>query len=143
MLTIEDQIEINAPAAVIWDCLMDFTHYPQWNPLIPFIEGTPTPGSSLNIRLTPPGLAACNYTLKVTAVAHATEFSWLGHLFMPGLMDGDHSFVIKHVAEGKTLFIQRETFQGILIPFLYPFLKKNMSAGFRQMNLALKKRIES
>ena len=140
---IEDQIEIDASAHTVWSCLMDFPSYPQWNPLIPLIEGQAALGSYLKVRLTPPALAACNYTLKVTALTPQEEFSWLGHLFFPGWMDGDHTFIIKTLSENKTLFIQREKFSGILVPFLDPFLKKNMLEGFKQMNLKLKQRAES
>ena len=52
MIMIEDQMEINASAHTVWSCLMDFSSYPQRNPLIPLIEGQATTESYLKVRLT-------------------------------------------------------------------------------------------
>ena len=45
--------------------------------------------------------------------------------------------------DGNTVFIQREKFKGILIPFLWKKLNKDTRNGFELMNHELKVRVES
>jgi hypothetical protein len=71
------------------------------------------------------------------------RFRWLGNLFVPGIFDGEHIFELEYdEASGSTLFIQRENFKGLLVPFLKKKLKNETEPGFHQMNKALKIIIE-
>jgi uncharacterized protein YndB with AHSA1/START domain len=49
------EVEIDADPATVWDVLMDFGAYPDWNPFIGPIEGDPEVGSRLRVRIHPPG----------------------------------------------------------------------------------------
>ena len=71
------------------------------------------------------------------------ELRWLGHLWLPGLFDGEHSFSIELLGEGRVRFIQRERFKGLLVPFLSKMLDWDTQRGFNEMNWALKLRAES
>ena len=44
------------------------------------------------------------------------EFRWLGHLLVPGLFDGEHSFTIEPLGESRVRFTQREIFTGCSFP---------------------------
>ncbi len=143
MLKIETQIEINASAKEVWDCLLDFERYPEWNPLIRFIVGEAKIGTKLHVRITPPGLVDSKYILDILAVVPQKEFRWLGHFILPGLMDGSHAFIIEPLSVNTTRLIQNENFNGFLVPVMSQFLKRNMRQGFEQVNLALKKRVEA
>ena len=39
------EIDINASASKTWDVLTDFKNFPQWNPFIRQIDGTPNVGA--------------------------------------------------------------------------------------------------
>ena len=72
-----------------------------------------------------------------------TELSWLGHVLLPGIFDGEHLFIMKKNADKETLFIHEENFSGLLCN---PVIKKfgsSTEAGFVAMNQALKKRCET
>ena len=51
-MEIQTITEIVAPAGVIWDILVDFEHYPEWNPFTYHVEGVPQLGTQvrLNVR---------------------------------------------------------------------------------------------
>ena len=68
------------------------------------------------------------------------EIRWLGHLFFPGLFDGEHIFLIEPIEESKVRFVQRETFKGILVPILWKSLARDTRRGFDEMNKALRER---
>ena len=71
------------------------------------------------------------------------ELRWLGHLWVPGLFDGEHSFTIEPLGEGRVRFIQQERFSGLLLPLLSKTLDRDTLRGFEEMNRALKLRVES
>src|SRR6266849_7461118 len=94
---------------------MDFAAYPRWNPFVVSIESKPEVGSRLRIRIKPPGRAAMTFTPKVLTAARNRELRWLGRLVVPGLFDGEHSFLTEDRGRSCS-FHQAETFSGIPVP---------------------------
>jgi hypothetical protein len=78
----------------------------------------------------------------VLAFKAEKEFRWIGHLFFPGLFDGEHKFELIDNGKGSTIFRQSEKFNGILIPFFRKMLDHNTVDGFNQMNQKLKELAE-
>lgn len=78
----------------------------------------------------------------VTEMRDAVALEWLGHLIVPGIVDGRHRFELAPSANDTTSFTQTETFSGVLIPFLAGVLK-DTERGFIAFNQALKARSES
>ena len=70
------------------------------------------------------------------------KLRWIGNLFIPKIFDGEHSLTIKSIEPKKVLFIQKEKFTGILVPFLGG-LFENTQKGFEMMNMALKSEAEN
>jgi hypothetical protein len=71
------------------------------------------------------------------------ELRWRGHLGVPGLFDGEHSFVIEPLGEQRVRFTQSEQFGGVLLPLLARMLDSATLQGFEAMNQALKARCEA
>jgi uncharacterized membrane protein len=46
MKQLHTEIDVEAPAERVWEVLMDFASYPQWNPFIRNISSLPAPGSA-------------------------------------------------------------------------------------------------
>lgn len=136
------EIDIKARASHIWEILMDFKAYPSWNPFIKRIAGKPRAGSRLDVTMEPPGGKPMRFTPKVLVVRPNRELRWKGKLYMPGLFDGEHSFIIEPAGTGSVHFIQHEQFSGVLVPFLWKMLDTKTRKGFVAMNKALKKRAE-
>ena len=74
---------------------------------------------------------------RVTKVTEGQELRWLGHLFVPGLFDGEHMFQIDR-RPSTTLFSQSERFTGLLVSVLGNRLFEATERGFHAMNAALK-----
>lgn len=142
MIVVRTEIEIRATPEAVWEALTDFPRYPDWNPFLPRAEGKAVEGTVLDVRIEPPGLKPCNQRLKVLEVLPLRRLRWLGHWWLPGMMDGDHVFKIEHLEPTRVQLVQAETFRGILTPFLAPWLKRNLPAGFEAMNQALKGQVE-
>ncbi len=141
MKEIYTEIKINAPSQVVWNILTDFNKFPDWNPFIQKISGNLSVGSQLEIFIKPPQSSGMNFKPTVLRCIDKKEIKWLGNLWIPNLFDGEHNLVIKEIDQNNVLFIQKELFNGILVPFFSNMLK-NTKSGFEMMNVALKKRAE-
>ena len=143
MKELHSQIEINASAERVWSILTDFASYPQWNPFIRRISGEPTTGERLQVRLEPPESRGITLRPKVLNAEPNHQLRWLGQLFVPGLFDGEHSFVIQSLEEDRVRFVQREAFRGLLVALFVRSLDNSTLRGFEEMNRALKERAEA
>ncbi len=143
MKELRTEIEISAPAERVWQVLTDFTAYPEWNPFIRRVEGEVRAGARLRVFIQPSGGKALSFRPTVLLVEPGWEFRWLGHLWVPGLFDGEHSFTIEPLGGNLVRFIQRERFGGVLLPLLRKVLDQDTRRGFEEMNRALKLRSES
>jgi hypothetical protein len=138
---LRSEIEIDAPPERVWAVLTDFPAYPEWNPFIRRISGELREGAKLELQIQPPGARATTFKPTVRAVETNRELRWLGRLLMPGIFDGEHSFVIEPREGGRSRFVQSERFGGFLVGFFKGTLAKTQG-GFEQMNAALKARVE-
>ena len=143
MKELHSEIEIDAPAERVWRLITDFASYPRWNPFIRTISGEPTTGKRLEVRIEPPGGRGMTFKPKVLKAEPNRELRWLGHLLVPGLFDGEHSFTIQPLEEDRVRFVQREAFKGLLVPLFARSLQTNTQRGFEEMNRALKERNEA
>lgn len=143
MTSVHTSIEIDAPPQRVWTVLTDFAAFPSWNPFIREISGEIRPGSRLSALIAPPGKSAMRFKPTVLVAEEARELRWLGHLFVRGVLDGEHWFRLTPQAEGGTLFEQGEEFSGLLARMLGRSLTEPTARGFEAMNGALKAAAES
>ena len=141
--TIRSAIEIRAPLDAVWRVLTDFEAYPEWNPHIREVRGTPRVGSRIAVRSHPPGGRPVVMRPVVLRWAPPTELRWRGTFISRVLFTGEHGFKLEQLAEGRVRFHQDETFTGLLVP-LYGWLRLHRTReGFTQVNEALRERAES
>jgi hypothetical protein len=139
---IRTEIVIKATPARVWYVLTDFESYPEWNPFIKSIQGSLVEGTTIIARMEPPESSGMTFKPKLLTIKNAKEIRWLGHLFFPGLFDGEHIFELYENTDGSTTFIQREKFKGILVPLFKKMIDVNTVQGFEMMNRKLKELAE-
>ena len=137
MKKIETEISILASPDEVWAVLSDFGRYPEWNPFLRYIRGEMRVGGTLEVRIQPPGGTGMTFRPEVLRVDPAKEFRWKGKLFVKGIFDGEHYFILQKKAEQETRVIHGELFSGFLAGMLSGMLSKT-EAGFKLMNEALK-----
>lgn len=142
MKEVRVEIEILAPASRVWDVLMDFDSFPDWNPFIQRASGKAEEGARLEVFLQPPKGIGITVKPTVVRVQQHREFRWLGHLLVSGIFDGEHYFLIEPIDDEKVRFVQGERFTGLLVPFFGKPIS-NAVKGFEEMNQALKERSEA
>ena len=138
---IETSIKINSKADKIWQELINFEEYKNWNPSIIDISGELGKNKTLKIVVK---IDEKTMVFKpiVLECEENKELRWLGKLLFNGIFDGEHYFLIKENIDETYTFIQGERFSGILIPFFGKMILKTKK-GFEAMNQELKKRVEN
>ena len=140
--TIRSAIEIRAPLDLVWDVLTDFSAYPEWNPHIRSVRGTPRVGGRLTIRSEPPTGRPIVLRPMVTHWDPPMELRWRGTFLSRMLFSGEHGFKLEPVAEDRVRFLQDEEFTGLLVPLYSRLRLQRTRDGFTQMNEALRERAE-
>jgi len=136
------EISINTPIEKVWKTLVNFEDYKNWNPFIIDIKGDAKFGQFPTVTIKPPNKKNMKFKPKIICVIENHELKWLGRLFIPGLFDGEHRFLLKKIADGKTHFLHSECFTGILQKPILKLIMESTRAGFELMNFALKKYCE-
>ncbi|MFC1747876.1 SRPBCC family protein [Pseudomonadota bacterium] len=139
---IQHELEIAATPDQVWRVLMDFNAYARWNPFVRQISGEASLGGVLSLSIQSGHHCVMGFSPSVIAVEPRRRFSWRGHLYIPGLFDGEHHFEIEAVAENRVCFRQVEYFSGLLNRLILKFVREQTTSGFKAMNVALKKEVE-
>ncbi len=121
--------------------MTDTRGYADWNPFIRRLQGDLREGSKLDVRIEPPDARPLTFKPTVLRVEPERELRWLGRFLVRGLFDGEHSFRLEPIGEGRSRFTQAERFSGVLVGLFKSTLDKT-ETGFEQMNHALKERAE-
>jgi hypothetical protein len=139
---IQTQIDIAAPPEQVWQHLTDFESYPDWNPFVRSLEGSPAPGARLRVEMLLPGKDKSSaFKPSVTAAEPNRTFEWLGSIGIKGLFDGRHRFDLSPT-DGGTRLEHSETFTGILVRPILALIGGKTEEGFNAMNQALQERVE-
>jgi hypothetical protein len=141
MKTIRTEVRIQAPIHKVWQALMDFERYPEWNLFI-HVTGQPTVGKHLENTIYLAGQSPQVFKPIVLKVDHEKEFRWKGKLFISGLFDGEHYFLLEKFDEQSTRLIHGENFTGLLVRPILGMIGTKTQEGFERMNLGLKEWVE-
>jgi hypothetical protein len=136
-------VDIQAPPEEVWQVLMDFPGYLEWSKFLLSIEGPAVPGSFLRIRVGNTDKQFRVYKPMVLQVTRLRSFRWLTNLWVPGLLDWEHSFWLEYLYDGGTRLRQTGIFGGFLAPWVWRRLEPDVSEGIAAFNHALKRRVES
>ncbi|MEE8457766.1 MAG: SRPBCC domain-containing protein [Acidimicrobiia bacterium] len=142
MREIRTVVDIDAPPQDVWNVLMDFAKYGEWNPFVRSLDGTPAVGEQLVAMLGATGKKPMKVSPIVQEYDAPTRFAWLGSMGFKGVFDGRHQFDLVATETG-TRFHHYEEFSGILAPLVIAAIRKSTTRGFEEMNQALKLRVES
>ncbi|HLK42980.1 MAG TPA: SRPBCC domain-containing protein [Thermoleophilia bacterium] len=141
MRTISADIVIEATADRVWETLADFSRYVEWNPFIREAAGRAAPGERIRVHVFRDEQTANTFRPRIVVAAPGRELRWLGHVLVPGVFDGEHSFELTPV-DGGTRVVQSERFSGVLVPLMGKLIEDTVER-FHALNRALKQRVEA
>lgn len=134
-------VHLPASTALVWEVLMDFESYGQWNPFVVAISGQAKVGQPLRVDLQLDAGKPMRMQPVVVAVEHKRLFEWQGSLGVKGLFDGRHRFALLPHEDGSCILEHSETFSGWLVPLIWPLIARRTKIGFEKMNEALRNRL--
>lgn len=136
---------IAATPEEVWEVLADLPAYGEWNPFVREASGTLSVGEHLAVTIAPAGGRRMSFRPRVLVAERGRELRWLGRVLVPGLLDGEHSFVLEpadlHDGSRGTRLTQAERFSGLLVRLAGRALE--VGDDFDAMNAALKDRVEA
>jgi hypothetical protein len=136
---VQAQIEIQAPADLVWTILVEFPTYEIWNPYIYPIKGELHPGRTLDVTLHG-GDRPFRYEPVVLTVLQKREVSWGGQT-LGGVLERVQIFTLTELTPARVRLTSRERFRGLLLP-LYGQVPEDARRGLEMMNRALRNRAE-
>ncbi|KAJ7456901.1 hypothetical protein FB451DRAFT_1275187 [Mycena latifolia] len=162
VFTVADSILIDAPREKVWEILLDFGSYKEWNAFVrgqtlvsasgsALADQTPTAGKTMLIRpvhLPPtmgnPGfMESHSTTVKITAIDHDNfRAAWITANGLPAWALQAERWQMLTVEGGKTKYESIEVFRGIIAYVVKFFTGKNLVLGVRAMAEGLKSRAE-
>lgn len=143
MKQLETKILINAAPSLVWKVLMDFDNYPKWNPFVVSIKGKAEVGTYLENKIQMSEKKSMDFKPEVLVVSTNEEFRWKGKMFVKGLFDGEHYFLLQENENGSTELVHGELFTGLLGDVIFKMIKKETLEGFEKMNKALKAQVKA
>jgi len=140
MKKIETEITINSSVDNVWEVFFDLDGHSEWNPFLTKIDGNLVEGDSVKITVqlgdNKPEIAEP----IIKKLIQKKEIHFLMNKWP--LIKGEHYFIFEAISDNKTKLIHGERFYGLLPMFLWGKLNPLFTQGFRDMNEALKKRVE-
>lgn len=146
MFEIITSYDIDVPSQRVWQVLIDFDSYSQWNPFIvkASLQKDKDQVSDNNLQdqtllITTQVIASKPKTFnpKITAAIPNKKLSWIGKIGFEGLLKAEHNFVLQDLDQNKTRLIHSEKFSGMLSGIINQKQREEIKQCFERMNVAL------
>lgn len=141
MKELRTEIEIQASPENVWQTLIDLDKWTEWNPFIYRAIGKAQVGEKVDILVRSPSSEMTLHCM-VIKVEPNKELCWRYHVGLSALFQGEHSFIIESLDANKVNFVDRERFNGLLVPLQAKDIDTLSRRGFESMDQALKARVE-
>ena len=143
MPTLYAEIDINAPQSVVWEALMRKDQWRYWNTF--FYDCEPgiqiARGNELFLAMQRlEGDEETEIQPLITMLRPPSLMKWTASI--PGLKT-EHTFELQERMPGRTRYLHRETFSGILSKVFLPFIRQDERQGLRRMAHQLKMHVEN
>jgi hypothetical protein len=133
--------DIQAGPEKVWEVLTDVASFPLWNPMIVKLSGDVTVGEKFKFTVRGIDGRLMKLTAKFKTITPGKELRWGGGL--PGLIYGEHYFVIEPKGNSACTFHHGENWRGLFMRFIWGWLEPRGKPLYPAMSTALKQRVES
>ncbi len=141
-LVIDQSVRVAAPAAVVWQVIVDLDRYPDWNPFVVACRSTLAVGAPIDMRVR---------LLPIAMMQRETIFEHVpGERLCYGLRGGfaggvesRRCHVVRAAGDATAEYESRFALGGRLAPVVRALLGKRLERGFASMTEALVHRAES
>jgi len=134
---IDDSVEIDAPAAAVWQVLTDFPRYREWNPFCVTAESTLEPGAPIDMRVKLLGPKEKAQREYIRAVEPGTGFSYTMKPIPLGALHSLRSHTLTPLGDERCRYDSHFELAGWLLPVVTGLMGAALRRGFGQMTAAV------
>lgn len=137
-----DPVEIEAPAERVWDILVDFERYGEWNPFTTRVEASLEIGAPviLHVRL---GWLKRKQPERIETVEPPHLLAWGTTMGHPVLLSALREQRLEALSETRCRYSTTDATSGLLTPLVALLFGRLIHRGFNAMAAALKIRAEA
>lgn len=143
MTVLRTTFPVAASASTVWDILVDFERWPEWNPSVPSISGDARVGSTLSLTLAMPRRPSAKVKATITELEPERQFSWHGNVGGDRFFAGTREFEIDPLSDGTVQVTHVETVTGLFFPVFRAIMGSAIQEHHDNLNAALKDRAEN
>ena len=141
---VRHDIIIAAPAQQVWEAVIDFKNYKNWNSQLLYLGGTVAKNEVIHLKLSVEGATPYEFKPTISHWQDGKTFAWIAVTGMPRLFDGEHFFELIPNENGTTTLINREEYRGVLSLVMKQLPAMKLAPkGFEKMNIELKRYVEN
>jgi hypothetical protein len=134
------EIVVSASPEAVWTVLIDFSGYPEWNPLVGWLRGDFCRNGTIEMFIKPLNRS---FHATIKQLQDDRAFSWVGVQGAKWFLSGEHYYRLERIDNNSTKLFHGEIFRGLGSFFISNSLLKKMEKAFHQHNQALKERVEN
>ncbi len=137
-----DPVEIEAPAERVWDILVDFERYGEWNPFTTRVEASLEIGAPvmLHVRL---GWLKRKQPERIETVEPPHLLAWGTTMGHPVLLSALREQRVEALGETRCRYSTTDRTTGLLTPLVALLFGRLIRQGFNDLAAALKTRAEA
>lgn len=141
-LVASDPVEIEAPAERVWDILVDFERYKEWNPFTTRVDATLDIGSPvmLHVKL---GRLKRKQPEVIETVEPPHLLAWGVTMGARFLLIARREQRLEVLSETRCRYLTTDATTGLLTPLVALLFGRFIRQGFNEMAAALKTRAEA
>lgn len=138
------KVEIEAPASLVWEVLIDLAQYPQWNPFTLRIDSTLALGAPVDLYLPHHGKPGQTLRQREYLLAFEPEqlLSWGMRWIHPWVMGARRDQFLASLGASRCSYYTTDSFHGFLSSSVVKQHGAWIKQGFDAVALSLKKRAE-
>jgi hypothetical protein len=138
MRELRTEIEIAAPVEKVWNILMEFDQWKEWNPIVNQASGTAENGAKIAVTMRGKNdKDGPKYAPTITHFEAPKSFRWRAKMMAGFLFTNDKIFELEESNSGTRL-VHYEEFSGMLVPLFWSKMEKDALPMLKSMNDALK-----
>ncbi len=139
---VEAAVEIEASRDVVWEALVDFDAYPEWNPFTRRVSTELVVGGPVVLGVDMPGRSYSERTEWVNLVEPGRTICWGMHMGHPALLTANRWQELHDLGGGRTRYYTVDRFSGWLVPLVMTLYGEPTRLGFESVAHGLKEWVE-
>jgi hypothetical protein len=143
-MKIATEIMLQAPPEKIWNTIIDFPTYPEWNRFLKAVRGQAVPDAPLEVDIHYYGKDVQKQSGVVTGLIAPKYFSWVWkHKWGPWFLSAEHVIRLKDKEDGRTVFFQEMYYTGLGLKFRRRDMEHMAKLSMGKLNDDIKDRVET